>query len=315
MAIEDPLCTRDDGGSRSNAVRLTKSVKAGIILTTLCLLIVVAAGVMNHSRLKSFYERYHLQKKDIAGLKNQLAMRNAQFEKVEGELRALEIRLAELVELEKNIRNIAGVEEFSDRLSLFGVGGEIPETEPEDIYWQDPEFMDSLDGRLDRIDEAVSRRSQSLQALYDILKTQEALLAVTPSTRPVDGGWISSGFGYRKSPFTGRREYHTGIDIAIRPGSRVNGTADGVVIYTGTYGGLGKMVTVDHGFGIITRYCHLNKILVEEQQEIRKGDKIAETGNSGRSTGPHIHYEIRFNDIPMDAEKYMAPYLAENVTE
>lgn len=317
MATEDPLCNRDCFEFRPNPVNLTKSVIAGIGLATLLMSIfAVAAGIINYSRLKSFYAQYNIQENDIAGLSEKLSMRNEQLEKISGKLQEMETRLTQLGKFEKNIRNIAGVGNSQDPIPLFGIGGEIPgDIESEDENWQNPEnVVQYLDDRFDRIDDAVTQRSESLQALYDILKTQEELLAVTPCIRPVEGGWVASGFGYRNSPFNGQREFHSGIDIAVRPRTKVKATADGVVIFAGKLTGLGRTVEIDHGFGIVSRYGHLNRILTSKKQEIKKGDTIAESGNTGRSTGPHLHYEIRFNGIPLNAEKYMAPYLAENVS-
>jgi murein DD-endopeptidase MepM/ murein hydrolase activator NlpD len=130
-------------------------------------------------------------------------------------------------------------------------------------------------------------------------------LSATPSILPTEGR-ITSRFGYRKSPFSGRSELHKGLDIANRKGTHIMATANGVVIFAGVRGLFGRIVTIDHGHGIITHYAHLNKILKKEGDHVKRGEIIATMGNSGRSTGPHVHYEVRLNGIPVNPVKYIS---------
>jgi murein DD-endopeptidase MepM/ murein hydrolase activator NlpD len=140
--------------------------------------------------------------------------------------------------------------------------------------------------------------------LIDKLEEQRNILSATPSIMPTNGV-ITSRFGYRKSPFSGRSELHKGIDIANKKGTSVVATADGVVIFAGMRGLFGRIVTIDHGHGIITHYAHLDKTLKKEGDNVKRGDIIAKMGNSGRSTGPHLHYEVRLNGIPVNPTKYI----------
>jgi murein DD-endopeptidase MepM/ murein hydrolase activator NlpD len=116
-------------------------------------------------------------------------------------------------------------------------------------------------------------------------------LAHTPSIWPTKG-WLSRGFGMKYDPFTGYEQMHRGIDIANRRGTPVMATAAGRVKSVGTFGGLGKMVIVDHGYGFVTRYGHLSQINVKRGQRVDRGEVIALMGNTGYSTGPHLHYEV-----------------------
>ena len=118
-------------------------------------------------------------------------------------------------------------------------------------------------------------------------------------------GWPTSKFGYRHSPFTGKREFHKGLDIANRKGSPIVATADGIVTFTGRKGLLGEVLVVDHGHGIVTRYAHLDKIISKKGTRVERGQVIAHMGNSGRSTGPHLHYEVRLNGVPVNPTKYI----------
>jgi murein DD-endopeptidase MepM/ murein hydrolase activator NlpD len=142
------------------------------------------------------------------------------------------------------------------------------------------------------------------ESLYEGLKSQRNLLSSTPSIRPTEG-WLSSGFGYRVSPFTGLREFHKGLDFAGRKGTKIIAPADGVVSFTGRNGSYGKMIKIDHGHGIITRYGHLQKALKKRGEAVKRGDVIALMGNTGHSTGPHLHYEVLLNGLPVNPKKYI----------
>jgi murein DD-endopeptidase MepM/ murein hydrolase activator NlpD len=125
-----------------------------------------------------------------------------------------------------------------------------------------------------------------------------------PDLWPVNGR-VSSKFGYRLDPFTFRRSYHKGIDIAASYGTSIKASASGKVILAGSYNELGKTVIVDHGNGITTVYGHTSKVLVKKGQTVKKGAVIAKVGSSGRSTGSHLHFEIRINGEPIDPFKYL----------
>ena len=118
-------------------------------------------------------------------------------------------------------------------------------------------------------------------------------------------GWVSSGFGKRVSPFTGLSERHAGIDIANRLGTAVLASADGIVVYSSRNGSLGKTVKIKHGYGLKTSYGHLSKILVKKGEKVKRGQKIAEMGSTGRSTGPHLHYDVTHNGVHVNPFNYI----------
>jgi murein DD-endopeptidase MepM/ murein hydrolase activator NlpD len=118
-------------------------------------------------------------------------------------------------------------------------------------------------------------------------------------------GYISDGFGMRRNPFSGEgRETHEGLDIAVDFGTPVTTTADGLIIYAAPHAGYGNLVIIYHSNGITTRYGHLSRITVEPGQRVKRGDQIGHAGSTGRSTGPHVHYEIRENDQALDPMRY-----------
>jgi murein DD-endopeptidase MepM/ murein hydrolase activator NlpD len=151
---------------------------------------------------------------------------------------------------------------------------------------------------------ASTHQEKVFESLYEGLKSQRNLLSCTPSVRPTEG-WYSSGFGYRISPFTGLREFHKGLDIAGRKGTKIIATADGVVTFIGRNGSYGNMMKIDHGHGMITRYGHIQKALKKRGEAVKRGDVIALMGNTGRSTGPHLHYEVFLNGLPVNPQKYI----------
>ncbi|MBW1645931.1 MAG: M23 family metallopeptidase [Deltaproteobacteria bacterium] len=173
---------------------------------------------------------------------------------------------------------------------------------------------DSLDAAQKKAVERLHRDLQELELnlageagasdyLQDYLQKKQTVLNFTPSIMPVRG-WISSRYGYRVSPFTGRREFHKGVDIVNRRGTPVVATADGRVKFAGYNGGYGRMVVIDHGIGLATKYGHLSKIYVKIGDRVVRGQKIGLVGNSGRSTGPHLHYEVVVNGQSVNPVNY-----------
>jgi murein DD-endopeptidase MepM/ murein hydrolase activator NlpD len=136
--------------------------------------------------------------------------------------------------------------------------------------------------------------SSRLDLVEERLTNQDEKMAATPTIAPVLG-LLTDGYGRRADPFTGRRSFHRGLDISARRGTPVHAPADGVVVFAGRNGGLGKTLRISHGFGYTTVYGHLDTIEVEAGTEVHRGDEIGLLGNTGRSTGPHLHYEVELD--------------------
>ncbi|MBC7419104.1 MAG: M23 family metallopeptidase [Bdellovibrio sp.] len=158
-----------------------------------------------------------------------------------------------------------------------------------------------------RINEAVkdsALKEQSVIELWEMLSDRQSLLSSTPNVKPARGP-IGSRFGYRIDPINGKQKLHAGVDIAVSPGTPVRSPADGVVSFAGWDEFYGKLVSIDHGYGVLTRYAHNSQIYVQVGQKVSKFDVISATGNTGRSTGPHLHYEVRVNGIPVNPMNYI----------
>jgi murein DD-endopeptidase MepM/ murein hydrolase activator NlpD len=162
----------------------------------------------------------------------------------------------------------------------------------------------ALNSRLDKLSAEATRQEQSLQELQAYFQDQKSLLASTPSTWPARG-WVTSDFGHRVDPYTAERVLHAGLDIAGPHGKEIYAPSDGTVVFAGLEGGYGNVLVIDHGYGIKTRYGHLASIKVKAGERVKRGNVIATLGNTGRSTGPHLHYEVRVNGIPQNPRKFI----------
>jgi murein DD-endopeptidase MepM/ murein hydrolase activator NlpD len=223
------------------------------------------------------------------------------------EISALKGKLVELGDFQKQIRIIANLEpKTDDPDNIFGVGGSMPDDIDAKIPLTEEHnsLMREMHEQINILQEASNFQQEGLQSLLEGLQDQQNVLASTPAIRPTNG-WTTSTFGYRISPFTGRREFHQGLDIANREGATVLATADGVVTFVGTKGLLGKTVVIDHGHGFVTRYGHCKEFLKKRGDKVKRWEPIAKIGNTGRSTGPHVHYQVFFNGVPVNPQKYV----------
>lgn len=161
-----------------------------------------------------------------------------------------------------------------------------------------------LDDRFLQLNSSTLLVEQNLQDLYELLVDQKAFLAALPTRQPALG-YFTSGFGVRRSPYGGRDKMHEGLDIANRAGTPIQAPANGLVVFAGQKPGYGRTVIIDHGYGLETWYGHTSKIIARTNQKIRRGEPIALIGNTGLSTGSHVHYEVRVNGIPVDPLSYI----------
>jgi len=164
-----------------------------------------------------------------------------------------------------------------------------------------PELMSSLD----HLAREIERQQERLSALENLLLDRKLSAAVTPSGWPVQGGWVSSGFGQRADPFNGHQSYHEGVDIASNLGSSILAMGDGVVSHSGEKAGYGLLVEVTHESGLVTRYAHASAVLVRVGDRVQKGQSVALVGSSGRSTGPHLHFEVVRNGVSVNPMRYL----------
>jgi murein DD-endopeptidase MepM/ murein hydrolase activator NlpD len=218
-----------------------------------------------------------------------LAMRLGALQAKVIRLDALGERLTEIADLDK------GEFDFSTQPA---VGG--PENPKAVDSIAVPDFVQSLDSLSRQLD----NRSEQLALLETMLMNRSLQEEVRPAGRPINRGWISSYYGMRTDPFTGRREFHKGMDFAGKEGSDVVAVGAGVVTWAGDRYGYGKLVEVNHGNGYATRYGHNKEVLVSVGDTVKKGQTLGHMGSTGRSTGPHVHLEVLYKGKPVDPKKY-----------
>ncbi len=260
----------------------------------------------DYYRLKNTSFQNAALTQDISKQVTEIRDQRRQIQNFAEEIEVLKKQVDNLSQFEDKVRLIADIRQTSDSSGLIGIGG-IPKDElDQDIPLDQKQnsLIREMHAQVDQTNQAAKKQALDFSELIKQLEKKRNLLASTPSIRPVDG-WITSQFGYRTSPFTGRKEFHSGLDIANKTGTKVIATANGRVSYAARKLYIGNLVVIDHGHGRVTRYGHLVKILVKPGQEVKRGDVIALMGNTGRSTGPHVHYEVKINGAPVNPLKYI----------
>jgi murein DD-endopeptidase MepM/ murein hydrolase activator NlpD len=272
----------------------------------LCLLCILGYSLFDYISLRNSISGRHGLERDLALQTEEVLHQREQIQSFAKEINDLKERLLQLDRFEKRIRVVANIDGEENGEGLFGVGGSTPEDlNPEiELTQRHQSLMKDMHQQISQLDKAADNQQYNLESLLDSLEAQKNLLAHTPAIRPARG-WITSDFGYRQSPFTGHREFHKGLDIANRKGTKILAAADGVVTYMGPRGFFGNLMIIDHGHGITTRYAHLEKTFFNKGDHVSRGKTIALMGNTGRSTGAHLHYEVRLNGVPVNPSKYI----------
>lgn len=210
----------------------------------------------------------------------------------ETSIRELEGTVGDYQERIRKLAIVAGLSELSPPEA--GIGGGDPGHPPDDLG-------EDLLG----IETELYQMGRGMDVLQKKLDEHRLLISTTPAISPVKG-LLTSGFGYRADPFTGRRSFHSGIDIVAPRGQEIRATGDGLVTKAGRDLGLGNAVYVSHGFGIVTRYGHMSKINVDSGQRVQRGDVIGYVGSSGRATSSHLHFEVLLNGATMNPLRLLA---------
>lgn len=271
-------------------------VRCGIALGVL--LVGLAGAAVHYASVLAQLEEYRL-------LRDENTQLRAQLHVVEEKLAHIDETLDRVERFDKKLRAITALNDPERGLAIGPVDGPLEEAADDEeagIGGADP--AEGIDDRLESLVAEANRNERSLAELHRYFEDQRSLLASTPSIWPARG-WVTSDFGLRVDPYTAERVMHRGLDIANRPGTPVVAPADGMVVFAGTEGGYGKVIVLDHGYGVKTRYGHLSEIKVRLGERVQRGQRIGAVGNTGRSTGPHLHYEVRVNGIPENPRKFL----------
>ncbi|HVG10947.1 MAG TPA: M23 family metallopeptidase [Thermoanaerobaculia bacterium] len=233
----------------------------------------------------------------LAGENEKLREVNQEFE---SSIRKLQDQLTSYEDRTRQLAIVAGIATLGEAgqagdTGEAGIGGGTPVDGPVDEIGV--EDLPAMQGRIRQID-------GTLKAVETRLHQRARWISQTPAITPVKG-ILTSGFGYRNDPVTHGHGDHQGVDIAAAPGQPVRASADGIVMRAGMIGGLGKAIYLAHGYGVTTRYGHMSKVEVRPGQRVKRGDIIGRVGNTGRSTGYHLHYEVRQDGQPVNPLVYI----------
>ncbi|MGZ3772920.1 MAG: M23 family metallopeptidase [Pseudobdellovibrionaceae bacterium] len=315
---------------KTRKIVLSAAWLKAISFITAVIIIIFAAGLVDYFGLL-------LQAMENKRLKAENAQLLKQFQVVESKVSALENSLERVKTFTTKLKLITNVD-AEDRITKLTIGSkpaagqQIEEYEPMEqreggdaLAKQDKTFASakplndqvgelaneesdkdyaSLVVRIDKAVKETQLKEQSVISLWESLSERQSLMNSTPNMKPAKG-WITSRFGYRVSPFTGKTALHAGLDIAAAPGSPVYAPADGVVTFASYDESYGKLISIDYGYGVATRFGHLSQIYVQVGQRVNKWDVVGAVGNTGRSTGPHLHYEVRINGTAVDPINYI----------
>lgn len=310
---------------RSRNIYLTTKLLK--LLTVVAVLVIAAIGTLSTLHTRNYYRirttLYPTMKKNAAltkentemkegeetlqfvvdSLTNQLhAERTVHRER----LKALNAQAVKVKKFAENLRIMAGFKLDPKHAQPPGLGGPIPQDKDSLLLAGNIEnikIVKAFGNAENRISKKFSKTQKNLRFLWGYFEGKNSVIEGTPELKPVPGA-ILSGFGYRIGPFTGREEFHQGVDIPAPRGTKIKAPADGVVIFVGRRGGYGKLLVIDHGNNYKTVYGHLHAFDVEVGDRVRKGDYIGEVGNTGRSTGAHLHYEVKLNDVAVNPVSY-----------
>ena len=271
--------------------------------------LVILFGVI--STFIYFSQKYYYLANDeieLTELKRESKIRKVQAEKIAAQVKNFESEMARLGRFEKKLLVITALENSPKNIPKnLGVGGSYGLSSyslTTSLTHESNALANRLSNNLEHLTTQAKIKAISLQELDHFFKNQKSFLQSTPSIWPTRG-WVTSGFGYRKSPFTGLQEKHEGWDIGARSGSPVRATADGVVSVAGRERGYGKLIEIDHGYGVVTRYGHNSKNMVKVGKKVKRGQIVALVGSTGRSTGPHLHYEVLVSGVPTNPKNYI----------
>lgn len=256
---------------------------------------IIVSVVFWLSSLFMFFSYFSLKNKvaHLSDVEQVNLKQKVELENLNSKIQFLETQLARLQNVDIKIREMVNLDVKSNGVNFAG-----------GIDTSSDNSTQKMMERAEALEKEIKIREKSLSELAEYLEDRRSLSVATPSIWPAKG-FITSEFGWRKDPVTGVTEYHEGIDIAGAYGGQVRAAAEGVVIEAGNDAGYGKVVVIDHGYGIVTRYAHLSRGYVVVGQKVKKGGVIGAIGSSGKSTGPHVHYEVRIDGVPVNPVKYL----------
>ena len=278
---------------------LSSTVIRGLLIVFILAVLITLYMVYDYASIKR-------DKAELARLRIETVEQSQQLHELALKIDEFADRMEEFNQFDKKLRILANYQIARDKKMLLGIGGSNnAQIKIKDLLDQDQvNLISGMRKSIGQLNEDANLREKSFTELLKFLREQKSLLAATPSIWPVKG-WVTSEFGSRESPFGPGVEFHRGLDIATRVGKEVIATADGFVVEVGHHPEDGNMVKIDHGHGIVTSYCHLSKAAIKQGGRVKRGDVVGYVGDTGRSTGSHLHYAVAVNKIPVNPRRYL----------
>jgi murein DD-endopeptidase MepM/ murein hydrolase activator NlpD len=299
--VELHLIITDAWLAKSRAIHLsgTKLILSGLVLSLGLML--VAAGLYHWVFLKGAREGWpvigtlvRLMVKDEFEQRDRFMREN--LDAMARKLGEMQAKLVQLESLGERVSGLAGVPPTEIKTPP-GRGGALVSGRPL--------TMEELQSTLADLDRLTDQRADLFTVVESRLFDQKIRKMMVPTQQPLMGGNLGSSFGWRIDPFTGRSALHTGLDFQAEPGTAILAAAGGIVVTQEFHPAYGNMVEIDHGNDLITRYAHASRVLIKKGDLIKRGQKIAEVGTTGRSTGPHLHFEVLVQGVPQDPQKFL----------
>ena len=276
---------------------------------TISIVLLVIASAACFSILSTLRSQYDISKKAIGQLTAINSSQKVEIEKLQKNSEEVQKQLEENSRILEDVKKAVGItpSENDEAIKLKLVSPE--EGSSISFLKQEPTpdmsaAIADIESDFVSLTDKIAIQKQVINESLGPIKSQLAYLMAKPSIMPVAAS-ITAGFGYRKNPFTSRgSEFHKGIDFAASHGQKVMATGDGIVMFSGWNAGYGRMVIISHGYGLSTLYAHNSKLLVKQGDKVKKGQAISNAGNTGRSTGTHLHYEVKLNGKNVNPSKY-----------
>ncbi|MFQ6607267.1 MAG: M23 family metallopeptidase [Fidelibacterota bacterium] len=296
-AVRFVVMSDDDGDVKQWSLSHNSLATISILVIVLCsaLLFFTAdflTDVLYQSRLIEYRQKHQILTTSVT--------------KLEDKLDKMVNEIMEIEEKDKALRTYANLPQVDLDVRKLGVGGRnvggtgsinelLPNLESK---------LAALEVDLEDLARKIRFERESFSTIYDAIRENSEKISSIPSIRPVEGGYLNTGYGYRPDPFTKERGFHYGLDISANRGTPIYASADGKIVLASYHGSYGKTVKINHGHGYQSLYAHLNKVYVRPGQKIKRGDVIGEVGATGRTTGPHLHYEVHYYGTPQDPQNY-----------
>jgi murein DD-endopeptidase MepM/ murein hydrolase activator NlpD len=276
---------------------------------TVSIILLIVASTACFSILSSLKLQYDISKKEIGQLTAINSSQKVEIEKLQKNSAEIQKQLAENSKILEDVKKAVGITP-SDNDKTVELKLVSPEEGSSMILLKEDSTPDmssnisNIETEFVSLSDKIATQKQVINDALGPIKSQLAYLMAKPSIMPVSAS-ITAGFGYRKNPFTSRgSEFHKGTDFAASYGQEIVATGDGIVMFSGWNAGYGRMVIISHGYGLSTLYAHNSKLLVNQGDKVTKGQAISKAGNTGRSTGTHLHYEVKLNGKNVNPSKY-----------